>query len=381
MSKAGTPTAEHDAKDLSKSKQSTSLISQAIADVLPSSDPFDNPDFDVTAIINSYFPTELSLSTVETTAEKLEERMTQLDGEILDAVEAQSSTGTAVKKDLEQANQAVLTLTEKLEGIRTKSEETESMVREICSDIQTLDNAKRNLTSTITALRRLHMLETAVEQLSILTTERAYKEAANLLEAVTQLASNFDSYKAIPKICELLASVRALRSELQAQVFEEFKMHIDPSMSDDVSSMLADAALVVSVLGPGLILKLVQWFSDKELAEYSNLFDPAKQPATLEGVERRFAWLKRWLRSYQATYAHVLPASWKVPQLCAESFCDLTRQHLSVLLQRMAKENSANMDVRRLLFVIQQSIEMEKELTKRFFPSVLVRLALTVVDS
>eukprot|EP00961_Rhodomonas_salina_P211590 2857025-Rhodomonas_salina.1 len=34
-------------------------------------------------------------------------------------------------------------------------------------------------------------------------------------------------------------------------------------MSDDVSSMLADAALVVSVLGPGLILKLVQWFSDK----------------------------------------------------------------------------------------------------------------------
>jgi len=42
-------------------------------------------------------------------------------------------------------------------------------VRDICHDIQTLDNAKRNLTSTITTLRRLSMLEAAIHQLSVLT--------------------------------------------------------------------------------------------------------------------------------------------------------------------------------------------------------------------
>jgi hypothetical protein len=124
--------------ELMARRASSLLISQAIAEVLPSSDPFDKPDFDVISMVNSYFPTELSLSTVETTAEKLQDRMMKLDGEILDAVEAQSSTGTAVKRDLQEANQAVVNLTDKLERIRFKSEETENMVRELCSDIQVM---------------------------------------------------------------------------------------------------------------------------------------------------------------------------------------------------------------------------------------------------
>jgi hypothetical protein len=142
---------------------------------------------------------------------------------------------------------------------------------------QTLDHAKRNLTTTMTVLRRLNMLETALEQLSMMTTERAYKESANLLEAVSQLASNFDSYKAVPRICELLSSVRAVRSQLQAQVLEEFKLHINPMMTEEVVAMLAEAAQVVSVLGPTIAMKLVQWFCARELGDYEAHFDPAKQ--------------------------------------------------------------------------------------------------------
>jgi hypothetical protein len=87
--------------------------------------------------------------------------------------------------------------------------------------------------------------------------------------------------------------VRALRSQLQAQVFEEFKEHISATMTQEVTDMLADAAQVVTVLGPVLVSKLTLWFCERELAEYDNTFDPAKQPATLEGVERRYAWLRR----------------------------------------------------------------------------------------
>ncbi len=129
----------------------------------------------------------------------------------------------------------------------------------------------------MTVLRRLNMLETALEQLSMMTTERAYKESANLLEAVSQLASNFDSYKAVPRICELLSSVRAVRSQLQAQVLEEFKLHINPMMTEEVVAMLAEAAQVVSVLGPTIAMKLVQWFCARELGDYEAHFDPAKQ--------------------------------------------------------------------------------------------------------
>lgn len=41
----------------------------------------------------------------------------------------------------------------------------------------------------MTVLRRLNMLESALEQLEDMTKVRAYKDAANLLEAVTQVGS------------------------------------------------------------------------------------------------------------------------------------------------------------------------------------------------
>ena len=50
----------------------------------------------------------------------------------------------------------------KITEIRRKAEHSEYMVEEICRDIKKLDYAKRHLTTTITALRRLSMLVNAV---------------------------------------------------------------------------------------------------------------------------------------------------------------------------------------------------------------------------
>lgn len=56
-----------------------------------------------------------------------------------------------------------------------------------CRDIKQLDFAKRHLQTTITALKRLHMLVSAVDQLSFFAREHHYKEAANLVDAVRQV--------------------------------------------------------------------------------------------------------------------------------------------------------------------------------------------------
>ena len=50
----------------------------------------------------------------------------------------------------------------KISEIRRKAEQSEVMVQEICRDIKKLDYAKKHLTYTITALRRLAMLINAV---------------------------------------------------------------------------------------------------------------------------------------------------------------------------------------------------------------------------
>lgn len=191
---------------------------------------------------------------------------------------------------------------------------------------------------------------------------RAYKDAANLLEAVTQLASNFDTFKALPRIAELLSSVRAVRSQLQAQVMEEFKLHVAPVIQDDVAAMLADASLVISVMGTPVVNKLVHWFCSRELGDYETLFDPAKNPSTLDGVDRRYSWLRKWLRGYSSSYASVFPPSWNAPRCLCEEFAVMTRRHFGTLLHRVSKD----LDVRLLLHVIQRTIDIEEELTKRF---------------
>ena len=48
----------------------------------------------------------------------------------------------------------------KIREIKTKAEQSETMVQEICRDIKKLDFAKKHITTTITALHRLTMLGT-----------------------------------------------------------------------------------------------------------------------------------------------------------------------------------------------------------------------------
>lgn len=55
----------------------------------------------------------------------------------------------------------------KIHDIKTKASQSEQMVQEICSDIKKLDCAKNHLQSTITSLKRLQMLITAVSQLEV----------------------------------------------------------------------------------------------------------------------------------------------------------------------------------------------------------------------
>lgn len=59
-------------------------------------------------------------------------------------------------------------------------------------DIKQLDFAKRHLQTTITALKRLHMLVSAVDQLSFMAKQHHYKEAANLVDAVRQVCGSAD---------------------------------------------------------------------------------------------------------------------------------------------------------------------------------------------
>jgi hypothetical protein len=122
---------------------------------------------------------------------------------------------------------------------------------------------------------------------------------------------------------------------------------------------LSDACLVVDALEPSVREELVKNFCSKELTSYKQIFEGAGQNfhmlletccfcpysvvytllfllcylllleqnselAKLDKTERRYAWIKRRLRSNEDTWK-IFPPSWHVDYLLCIQFCKITR--------------------------------------------------------
>ncbi|XAR48300.1 hypothetical protein NMG60_11031066 [Bertholletia excelsa] len=312
--------------------------------------------------INQMFPTEASLSGVEPLMQKIHGEIRRVDAGILAAVRQQSNSGTKAKEDLAAATRAVEELMYKIREIKSKAEQSETMVQEICRDIKKLDFAKKHITTTITALHRLTMLVSAVEQLQVMASKRQYKEAAAQLEAVNQLCSHFEAYRDIPKITELREKFKNIKQILKSHVFSDFSS-LGTGKETEESNLLqqlADACLVVDALEPSVREELVKNFCSRELTSYQQIFEGAEL-AKLDKTERRYAWIKRRLRTNEEIWK-IFPPSWHVPYLLCIQFCKLTRTQIVEILNNLKEKP----DVGTLLLALQRTLEFEEELAEKF---------------
>lgn len=312
--------------------------------------------------INQMFPTEESLSGVEPLMQKIHTEIRRVDASILAAVRQQSNSGTKAKEDLAAATRAVEELMYKIREIKTKAEQSETMVQEICRDIKKLDFAKKHITTTITALHRLTMLVSAVEQLQVMASKRQYKEAAAQVEAVNQLCSHFEAYRDVPKITELREKFKNIKQILKSHVFSDFSSLGTGKETEEANLLqqLSDACLVVDALEPSVREELVKNFCNRELTSYRQIFEGAEL-AKLDKTERRYAWIKRRLRTNEEIWK-IFPSSWHVPYLLCIQFCKLTRTQLVEILDNMKEKP----DVGTLLMALQRTLEFEEELAEKF---------------
>ncbi|XP_052197337.1 vacuolar protein sorting-associated protein 53 A isoform X2 [Diospyros lotus] len=277
-------------------------------------------------------------------------------------MQIKSNSRTKAKEDLAAATHAVEELMYKIREIKSKAEQSETMVQEICRDIKKLDFAKKHITTTITALHRLTMLVSAVEQLQVMASKRQYKEAAAQLEAVNQLCSHFDAYRDIPKITELREKFKNIKQILKSHVFSDFSS-LGTGKETEESNLLqqlADACLVVDALEPSVREELVKNFCNRELTSYRQIFEGAEL-AKLDKTERRYAWIKRRLRTNEEIWK-IFPPSWHVPYLLCIQFCKLTRTQIVDILDNLKEKP----DVGTLLLALQRTLEFEEELAEKF---------------
>jgi hypothetical protein len=138
--------------------------------------------------------------------------------------------------------------------MQMKAEESERIVAEICRPISDLDYAKKNLSRTTTALRKIAAastvfafgyanyhrpqmvinlnlcfvllfvcaLATGIDKIRTLAEKKQYKEASVTIVEVVDILEYFKDHKKVDKIAELNKKMDLLRADLKKMIFFEF---------------------------------------------------------------------------------------------------------------------------------------------------------------
>lgn len=325
-------------------------------------DPLDAETFNPVDFINRQFPSEASLGGLDGFIGKLRAQQKHIDEDIRLAVRRQAASGRRARADLDEAKAAVRELFERIKAIKAKAEQSEDLVSDVCRDIKSLDIAKRNLTLTVTALKRLVMLVTALEQLRSLASCRQYQEAAGLVRAVEELSAHFRELGHVPRVGDLLERRAAVLGDLRQQLLGDYGGLLGGARQELAGSWGPSAAGCVDALGAAMRREVVTQFCLRILEDYKEIFQPPNEASGLDTAERRFAWLKRTLREYGEKHARHFPEQWRVPCGLCMHFCHVTRQHLVEILST----SHHTVDPELMVRVLRKSIDFENELARKY---------------
>ena len=327
-----------------------------------SQDPLEDPNFDVAAYLNEKFPDFKSLDNINDLIEKFEKEIVELDEEIDGLMCERATYNDELKNYMQELNNDVGKIIQLISNIKQNTDTNETTVKLICNDIKNLDNARNNITVTISSLTKLIMLITGIEKLESFVKEKQYKEAANAIAASNDIMEYFKEYRHVTQVNSLYQKKDALCNSLLNTICDELKNDINllPQNSD----RLYDACLAVNAIGDRAIGEIKTWFTQYKLAPYEKMYDPKIENAIeFKDTEKRFDWLKRALKEYDKLYDDVFPPSWGFKSQLCQEFCRITKLQLNEILM-MNVEGIKNIEVEVLVKVLNSTISFEKSLNE-----------------
>lgn len=324
-------------------------------------------NYDPIEHLNTIFSHPSTLTSIGATASALQYHQDDLSTTISALSASQARSDDTSLQRMQSAKEELAQLFSKIESVRTRAIETEQTITSMTADIKRLDGTKKNLTLSMTALKRLQMLTTAYEQLRGLAKSRQYKECASLLQAVLQLMRHFNSYRSIDQIATLSRNVAELQRELLEQVCEDFEMSFAKGEVAAKKGVLGEACLVMDALGENARARLVTWYVNTQLREYRQVFRGNDEAGSLDNIGRRYSWFRRMLKTYEDEHAGIFPVHWRVNEVLANAFCEGTRDDFKGILERsMRRPDGGKIDVNLLLSCLQETMDFEQSLEKRF---------------
>lgn len=336
-------------------------------------DALDAEDYDPIDHLNQIFSHPSTLSSLPQTRTLLTRFQDGLDTSIAQLSTAQAASHTESLAQMASTKEELAELFEHINSVRTRAAQTQQTITAMTADIKSLDHTKRNLTHSMTALKRLQMLSTAYTQLLTLTKTRQYRESASLLAATQQLATHFKSYRSVDAIASLARSIAQLQTDLLEQICEDFELCFSRDEVPSKRNMLHEACLVIDVLGDPARNRLVTWYTNTSLRPYRQIFRTSGMDSTaatneagsLDNIDRRYKWFQKTLRTYEEEHAVIFPQHWRVGEHLANVFAEGTREDYKSILGRSTRVGQT-LDVKLLLSCLQQTLDFEASLERRF---------------
>ncbi|KAI0102711.1 Vps53-like protein [Nemania sp. FL0031] len=327
----------------------------------------DAADYDPIQHLNLLFSHPSTVSSIRRVSSTLQSEQNALSAQIAARQTAQAYGPDSSLERMQSAQAELGELFRKIETVRARAIQTEQNITAMTADIKRLDGTKRNLTLSMTALKRLQMLTTAYEQLRGLAKARQYRECASLLQAVLQLMRHFNSYRSIDQIATLSRGVGEIQRELLEQVCEDFEMAFAKGEVAARKATLVEACGVMDALGDTARSRLVTWYVNTELREYRQVFRGNDEAGSLDNIGRRYAWFKRMMKGYEEEHASLFPPHWRVGETLAMAFCDGTRDDYKGILEKsMRRVDGPKIDVNLLLSCLQETMDFEQSIERRF---------------
>ncbi|SCU65258.1 Vps53-like, N-terminal, putative [Trypanosoma equiperdum] len=333
------------------------VVERALAESFPSADTFDRPDFDPVNYINKAFPDAASLSELPAFVESSEARLRETECSLVRSVEAQAANAVTADKDLRNAKAAVAALYERVSDIKLKAAKSEDTVHELCHQIRQLDTAKTNLTAGINLLRSLQLWMLQLQTLSTAFERGKFIQCRDALAEVQKHSVTFSSLKNIPKVKQLFDKQAVLCEKLDYCI--RYKVFGSLNVESLDEKQLSEASAVIDLLGNNSIRAIRESFISTMLESYTQRFQPGTESAQLERTERRYVYIRTLLEQNESLFRNAFPLRWCVPQELCLTFCLRTKADLDQLLS----EASGNVDVVVLTYVLQKTIDVERDLT------------------
>ncbi|KAH3663612.1 hypothetical protein OGAPHI_005013 [Ogataea philodendri] len=327
--------------------------------------------YDPVSDLYELFPTPVSLSQLDTLLAYVNVYKLQLDEDIR---ESQSNYNSFVF-DREDGQDVLASADEKLDDLITELNETKisaentgTTINQMTASIKTLDNAKKNLTLTMTILKRLQMLITAYENLETFLSDSSnpvkdYLQIKQLFSVVVELMQHFQSYKSIDEINTLNKKISSLKNRIIDEIFADFELEYQEELHNP---QLVDACELLDMLGQPYRDKLMNWYTITTLKEITQIFKSTEEAGSLDNLKRRFMFFRQVLENFESRHALMFPASWNMSQALTRNFCEITRKDLKEVTEKETRFTGSKVDVNLLLSSLGETLEFESFLDKKF---------------